>query len=149
MKEFLKVEKIVSKEQSSKQEQKLIDSMMTKIEGSESCDKNQATLGVELSFENQVGGSKSKDSFKEVKTLGERLNSSTKTDVSECASPDLKKSDSSYGVNNNIECHKVITNFGKNSQNSSLDKVMSTKENAELISIYGLLIFCFFAVAFL
>ena len=73
MKEFLDVTKIVSKEQSSKQEQELIDSMVTKIEGSESCDKNPATLGVELSFENHVAGSQSKNSYKEVKIIEERL----------------------------------------------------------------------------
>ena len=72
MKEFLDVTKIVSKDQSSKQEQELIDSMVTKTEGSESYDKNPATLGVELSFENHVAGSQSKNSYKEVKIIEER-----------------------------------------------------------------------------
>ena len=69
MKEFLDVTKIVSKDQSSKQEQELIDSMVTKIEGSESCDKNLATIGVE----NKVAGSQSKHYYKEVKIIEERL----------------------------------------------------------------------------
>ena len=72
MKEFLKVERIVSKEQSSKQEEEFIDSMITKLEESESCDKNPATLGVELSIENQVAGFQSKNSYKEVKIIEER-----------------------------------------------------------------------------
>ena len=73
MKEFLKVDKIVSKEQSSKQDQVLIDSMATKKEESESCDKNQATLGVELSIENKVAGIQSRNYYKESKTIEKRL----------------------------------------------------------------------------
>ena len=134
MKEFLKVEKIVSKEQSSKQEQELIDLMMTKILQKESREKSAAILCVKSSFENQIEGSQNHLINEEVKTIGDKLNSSTKTDLSECAS---------IGANNNEECRKVLTNFGKNCQNSSLEKVIPTKENAELISIYGLLILCF------
>ena len=144
MKKFLKVKKIDSKEQSSKQEQALIDSMMTKIERSETCDKNPATLGIDFSFENQGEGSQNHLINEEVKTIEERPNSSTKTDVSECASVASKKSDNGYGSNKNMECRKILTNFGKNCQNSSLDKVIPTKENAELTSIYGLLICCYF-----
>ena len=143
MKEFLNIKKNVSKKQSFQQQQEPIDSMMTKIEGSETCDKNPATLGVESSFDNQVEGSQNHLINEEVKTIEERLNSSTKTDASECAHIASKKSDISYGANNNEECRKVLTNFGKNSQKSSLEKVIPTKENAELISIYGLLILCF------
>ena len=143
MKEFQKVKKIVSKEQSFKQEQELIDSMMTKVLEKESREENAALLCFKSNFENQVEGSQNEVSHKEVKTTEERLNSSTKTDVSECASVASKNNDSSYGANNNMECRKVLTNFGKNSRNSSLDKVISNTENAELISLYGLLIFCF------
>ena len=45
---------------------------MTKIEGSESCDKNPATLNVELSIENKFAGSQSKNSYKKVKTIEEK-----------------------------------------------------------------------------
>ena len=129
IKEFLKVENIVSNEQSSKQEQALIDSMMTKIEGSESCDKNPATLGVKLGIENQIAGSQSKNSFKEVKTIEERLYSSIKTEVSECASAFSKKSDNS----SNKSC-KLLANLEKN---SNLEKFPSTRANEALISLYG------------
>ena len=82
MKEFLKVEKIVSKEQSSKQEQELIDLMMTKILQKESREKSAAILCVKSSFENQIEGSQNHLINEEVKTIGDKLNSSTKTDVS-------------------------------------------------------------------
>ena len=143
MKEFQKVKKIVSKEQSFKQEQELIDSMKTKFLEKESREENAAVLCVKSSFGNQIEGSQNHLINEEVKTIEDKLNISTKTDVLECASVASEKSDSSYGANNNMECRKVLTNFGKNSQNSSLNKVIPTKENAELISIYGLLILCF------
>ena len=103
--------------------------MMTKIEGSESCDKNPATLGVKLGIENQIAGSQSKNSFKEVKTIEERLYSSIKTEVSECASAFSKKSDNS----SNKSC-KLLANLEKN---SNLEKFPSTRANEALISLNG------------
>ena len=130
MKEFLKVERIASKEQSFQQGQELIDSMATKIEESESCDKNPAILGVESSIDNQVAGSKSNNSFKEVKTIEERLCSSIKTDVSKCASAESKKSDNSSNIS-----RKLLASLGKNSNS---EKSPSTKQNVELVSLHGL-----------
>ena len=130
MKEFLKVERIVSKEQSSKQEEEFIDSMITKLEESESCDKNPATLGVELSIENKVAGFQSKNSYKEVKTIEERLCSSIKTDLSECASAFSKKSENSSSIS-----RKLLASLGKNSNS---EKSPSTKQNVELVSLRGL-----------
>ena len=127
MKEFLDVTKIVSKDQSSKQEQELIDSMATKTEGSESCDKNPATLGVKLSIDNQVAGFQSKNSYKEVKTIEERLCSSIKTDLSECASAFSKKSENSSSIS-----RKLLASLGKNSNS---EKSPST---VELVSLRGL-----------
>ena len=131
MEEFQQVEKIVSKEQSSQQE--LIDSMVTKSEESETSDKNAVNLCVQSSFENQVGGSQNETSSKEVKTIEESLCSSIKTDVSECASAVSKKNDNSYSENSNTKCRKVLANH----KNTDFDKFPSTKENAELISLYG------------
>ena len=82
MKELLKFEKTVSKEHSFKQEQEFLDSMMTKILEKESHEENAAVLCVKSNFENQVEGSEIQTYNKEVKTIGDKLNSSTKTDVS-------------------------------------------------------------------
>ena len=130
MKEFLKVDKIVSKEQSSKQDQVLIDSMATKKEESESCDKNPVILGVELSIENKVAGSQSKNSYKEVKTKEERLYSSIHTDLSENVSTESKKSENSSNIS-----RKLLANLGKN---SNLEKSSSIREDVELTSLFGL-----------
>ena len=139
MKEFLDVTKIVSHEQSSKQEQELIDSMVTKIEESESCDKNPATLGVKLSFENHVGVEA--DIFKaNEQAVKDKSYSSIKTDLSERFSLVSNKSEFSYSDNNKMKCRKIVENFGKSFQNSYLDKFPSTNEKLQLIPIYGMLI---------
>ena len=137
MEDILDVKKIVSKEQSSQQEQELLGSMVTKVEEGESSDKNAVNLCVTSSIENQVAGPQIETSSKEVKTIEESLCSSIKTDISECASAVSKKNDSSYGENKNTKCRKVLANY----KNTDFDKFPSTKENAELISLYGLFIF--------
>ena len=116
MKEFLQVEKIVSKEQPSKKEQELIDLIMTKKEESDSGDKNAAILSIKSSFENQVESSEKEASIfeKEVQVVKNKSYSSTKTDVTGCVSTVLKKNDK---------------------------ELPSTNKNAEIISLYGLLIF--------
>ena len=113
MKEFLQVEKIVSKEQPSKKEQELINSI-TKKEESDSGDKSAATLCIKSSFEKQVESSEQEASIfkKEVQIVKNKSYSSTKTDVSVCVSTVSKKNDK---------------------------ELQSTNKNAEIISLYGLL----------
>ena len=115
MKEFLQVEKIVSKEQPSKKEQELINSI-TKKEESDSGDKSAATLCIKSSFEKQVESSEKEASIfkKEVQIVKNKSYSSTKTDVSVCFSTVSKKNDK---------------------------ELQSTNKNAEIISLYGLLNF--------
>ena len=122
MKEFLQVEKIVSKEQPSKKEQELIDLIMTKKEESDSGDKSAATLCIKSSFEKQVESSVREASIfeKEVQTVKNKSYSSIQTDVSGCVSTVSTKNEKEF---------------------------QSTKKYTELISIYGLLIL-FFTVAF-
>ena len=118
MKEFLNIEKLVSKEQSSKQKQELIDSIKTKKEESDSSDKNAAILCIKSSFENQVESSEREASIfeKELQTVKNKSCSSIKTDMSGCVSTVSKKNNKGFP---------------------------STK-NAELISIYSLLISFFY-----
>ena len=113
MKEFLQVEKIVSKEQPSKKEQELINSI-TKKEESDSGDKSAATLCIKSSFEKQNESSEQEASIfkKEVQIVKNKSYSSTKTDVSVCVSTVSKKNDK---------------------------ELQSTNKNAEIISLYGLL----------
>ena len=115
MKEFFKVEKTVLKEQPSQQEQWLIDSIITKKEASDLSDKNAAILGIKSSFDDQVESSKRKASIfeKEAQTVKNKSYCSIQTDVSGCVSTVSKKNDKGFS---------------------------STKNNAELISLYGLLI---------
>ena len=91
MKEFLKIENIVAKEQPSQQEQELINSIITKKEESDSSDKNAAILCTKSSFDGQVESSK-----QEVQTVKNKSYSSTKTDVSGCVSIVLKKNDKEF-----------------------------------------------------
>ena len=113
MKEFLQVEKIVSKEQPSKKEQELINSLKKKEE-SRSGDKSAANLCIKSSFEKQVESSEQEASIfkKEVQIVKNKSYSSTKTDVSVCVSTVSKKNDK---------------------------ELQSTNKNAEIISLYGLL----------
>ena len=91
MKEFLKIENIVAKEQPSQQEQELINSIISKKEESYSSDKNAAILCTKSSFDGQVESSK-----QEVQTVKNKSYSSTKTDVSGCVSIVLKKNDKEF-----------------------------------------------------
>ena len=97
MKEFLQVEKIVSKEQPSKKEQELINST-TKKEESDSGDKSAATLCIKSSFEKQNESSEQEASIfkKEVQIVKNKSYSSTKTDVSVCVSTVSKKMTKSF-----------------------------------------------------
>ena len=121
IKEFLKVEKIVPKEQSFKQEQELVNSI-TKKEESDSSNKNAAILCIKSSLENQIESSKQEAGIfeKEVQTVKNNSYSSIQTDVSGCVSTVSTKNEKEF---------------------------QSTKKYTELISIYGLLIL-FFTVAF-
>ena len=106
--------KNVSEEQSSKQEQALIDSMVTKIEGSETCDKNPATLGVELSFENHVGVEV--DIFKaNEQAVKDKSYNSVQKDVSERSLVASKKSENSYSDNSSIKTSKLFIKLRKSS----------------------------------
>ena len=112
MKEFLNIKKNVSEEQSSLHEHKLIDSMMKKIEGNESCNKNQATLGVKLSFENQVG--EEADVFKaNEQPVEDKSYSLNQTDVSERSSVASKKNENSYSDNSSIKTSKLFLKLKK------------------------------------
>ena len=71
MEDLLDVKKIVSKELSSQQEHELLESTVTKIEESETGNKNAVNLCVKSSFENQVEGSQIETSHKEIKTIEE------------------------------------------------------------------------------
>ena len=114
IKEFLKVEKIVPKEQSFKQEQELVNSI-TKKEESDSSNKNAAILCIKSSLENQIESSKQEAGIfeKEVQTVKNNSYSSIQTDVSGCVSTVSKKNDKEFP---------------------------STKNKAELITLYSLLI---------
>ena len=130
MKEFLNIKKIVSKEHSSLQEQELLDSMMTKIEGSETCDENQATLGSGSSFKNQVAVEA--DIFKANElAVEDKSYSSIQKDVSERSSVVSKKSENSCSDNSSIKTSKLFVKLRKSSQSNDLDKIQFTDENSE------------------
>ena len=139
MKEFLSIEKLVPKEPSYQQGQELKNSMVTKIDESESCDESPATLGNGSSFKNQVGV---EADILEANKLAveDKFYSSIEKDLSERSSVVSKKSENSYVDNNKMKCRKIVANFGKDFQNSDLDKFSLTKEKSQLIPIYGLLI---------
>ena len=112
---------------------------MTKNKGSESCDKNQATLGVKLSFESQVGVEA--DIFKaNERAVKDKSYNSNQTDLSERSLVVSKKSEFSYSDNNKMKCRKIVANFRKDCQNSDLDKFPLTKEKSQLIPTCGMLI---------
>ena len=113
--------------------------MMKKIEGNESCNKNQATLGVKLSFESQVGVEA--DIFKaNERAVKDKSYNSNQTDLSELSLVVSKKSEFSYSDNNKMKCRKIVANFRKDCQNSDLDKFPLTKEKSQLIPTCGMLI---------
>ena len=112
---------------------------MTKNKGSESCDKNQATLGVKLSFESQVGVEA--DIFKaNERAVKDKSYNSNQTDLSELSLVVSKKSEFSYSDNNKMKCRKIVANFRKDCQKSDLDKFPLTKEKSQLIPTCGMLI---------
>ena len=131
--------KNASEEQSSKQEQALIDSMMKKIDGSEPCDKNQATLGIKLSFKNHV--TVAADIFKaNEQAVEDKSYNSIQKDVSERSLVASKKSENSYRDNNNNIESNVLVKLRKSSQNDNLDKLQPTRKNSDPTSVCGLLI---------
>ena len=86
--------------------------MMTQIEGSETCDKNQATLGVKLSFENHAG--EEADIFKANEQGDEdKSHSLIQTDVSERSSVASKKNENSYSDNSSIKTSKLFLKLKK------------------------------------
>ena len=127
--------KNASEEQSSKQEQALIDSMMKKIDGSEPCDKNQATLGIKLSFKNHVAVAA--DIFKaNEQAVEDKSYNSIQKDVSERSLVASKKSENSYSDNRSIKTSKLFVKLRKSSQSNDLDKVQFTDENSERTLVY-------------
>ena len=113
--------------------------MVKQIEESDTSDKNPATLGSGSGFKNQVGV---EADILEANKLAveDKFYSSIEKDLSERSSVVSKKSENSYGDNNKMKCRKIVANFGKDFQNSDLDKFPLTKEKSQLIPTCGLLI---------
>ena len=136
MKEFLSIEKLVPKEPSYQQGQELKNSMVTKIDESESCDKNPATLGNGSSFKNQVGVEA--DILKANEhAVEDTLYSSNQTDLLERSSVVSKKSENSYSDNSSRKTSKLFLKLIKSSQSNNLDKTQFTDKNSDQTSVYS------------
>ena len=135
MEKLLDVEKIVVEEQSPRNEQELMESLMTKIVKKESREENPSTLCGVPSIESQIKHSYSGSGSQNVeKPWRSGLGDEILTDESECDSAILK--DNGHGDNSSIKSRSVLANLDK--------KCPSTKNNSELSLIYGLLIFLLF-----
>ena len=136
MKEFLSIEKLVPKEPSYQQGQELKNSMVTKIDESESCDKNPATLGNGSSFKNQVGVEA--DILKANEhAVEDTLYSSNQTDLLERSSVVSKKSENSYSDNSSRKTSKLFLKLIKSSQSNNLDKTQFTDKNSDQTLVYS------------
>ena len=136
MKEFLSIEKLVPKEPSYQQGQELKNSMVTKIDESETCDKNPATLGNGSSFKNQVGVEA--DILKANEhAVEDTLYSSNQTDLLERSSVVSKKSENSYSDNSSRKTSKLFLKLIKSSQSNNLDKTQFTDKNSDQTLVYS------------
>ena len=106
--------------------------MVRKIDESQTCDENQATLSNGSSFKSQFGVEADILKANE-QAVKDKSYSSIQADISERSSSVSKKNENSYSDNNKMKCQKIVASFGKDCQNSDLEKFPLRKEKSQLI----------------